>query len=268
MTTWILLRGLTRESGHWGDFASTLRHGLPTGEADRIEALDLPGNGALHRETSPHRVEDMVAHCHAELARRGIQAPVRLLAMSLGAMVAVAWAATHPAEIAGLVLVNTSLRPFSPFYQRLQPRHYTRLVMLAVVGATPLSWERQILHLTSQTAPEDVLPRWLALRRLHPVSRGNAVRQLWAAARYRAPAQPPASPILLLAGARDGLVSPACSITLARQWHCALRVHPDAGHDLPLDDAAWVTAQVREWTMGQQNASASQAGSSTTFSSR
>ena len=35
--------------------------------------------------------------------------------MSLGAMVAVAWANAHPQELARCVLINASLRPFSPF---------------------------------------------------------------------------------------------------------------------------------------------------------
>lgn len=47
--TWLLLRGLTREAGHWGDFPRQLQAALP--EA-RILAIDLPGNGTLHRQAS------------------------------------------------------------------------------------------------------------------------------------------------------------------------------------------------------------------------
>ena len=52
--------------------------------------------------------------------------------MSLGAMVAVDWAARHPEELAGCVLINTSLRPFSPWYQRLRPANYGALLRPAV----------------------------------------------------------------------------------------------------------------------------------------
>ena len=116
--TWLLLRGLTREAGHWGDFPCQLQAALP--EA-RILAIDLPGNGTLHRQASPSTIPAMVAACRAELATRGVAGPVHLVAMSLGAMVAIAWAAAHPDELSGSVLINGSLRGINPLHQRLQP---------------------------------------------------------------------------------------------------------------------------------------------------
>lgn len=242
--TWILLRGLTRESRHWGDFGAQFQHALP---GSQVLALDLPGNGALNWQPSPLRVQDMVAHCRAELLRRGLQPPYQVLAMSLGAMVAVAWAETCPHELASMVLINTSLRPFSAFYQRLRPANYGALLRLAVLGGTPAQWEETILRLTSHHAGDDILTHWLALRRERPVSRVNALRQMFAAARYWAPPTRPPVPTLVLASARDRLVSVACSRALARQWQCDLRVHASAGHDLPLDDGPWVARQVRDW---------------------
>ena len=47
--------------------------------------------------------------------------------------------------------------------------------------------------------------------------------------------------------ARDQLVDPACSAQLAAAWKADLEVHPEAGHDLPLDDGPWVVNQVRAW---------------------
>ncbi|MGZ5183361.1 MAG: alpha/beta fold hydrolase, partial [Ramlibacter sp.] len=76
----------------------------------------------------------------------------------------------------------------------------------------------------------------------------NALRQLWAAARYRAPDRPPAVPLLLLASAGDRLVHPSCSARLADRWEVPLRLHPWAGHDLPLDDPAWVLDHVLSWS--------------------
>ncbi|MDO8778412.1 MAG: alpha/beta hydrolase, partial [Burkholderiaceae bacterium] len=134
---WILLRGLTRESRHWGDFGAQFQHALP---GSQVLALDLPGNGVLSWQRSPLRVQDMVAHCRAELAQRGVNSPYRVLAMSLGAMVAVAWAETYPQELAAMVLINTSLRPFSAFYQRLRPANYAALLRLAALGGTPAQW--------------------------------------------------------------------------------------------------------------------------------
>lgn len=243
MSTWVLLRGLTREAGHWGDFIGQLAAGLPDA---RILTLDLPGNGIRHGETSPTRVEDMVEACRAELATRRLVAPVHLLAMSLGAMVAVAWAAARPQELAACVLINTSLRPFSPFHHRLRPSSYpAQLGVLA--GSGPRRKEAAILRLTSHIADPVVLDDWVRLRRAHPVSPANALRQLLAAARFRSPPHAPAVPMLVLSGAADALVDPRCSATLAARWGLALARHPSAGHDLPLDDGAWVVKRIQAW---------------------
>ncbi|MBK9573623.1 MAG: alpha/beta hydrolase [Rhodoferax sp.] len=244
MTIWVLLRGLTRESGHWGAFVEQFQAALP---GACVVALDLSGNGALFAQPSPTRVPDMVEHCRAHLASAGMVAPYHLLAMSLGAMVAVAWADAYPPDVAAQVLINTSMRPFSRFYQRLRPANYGVLLKLALLGATPEGWERTVLRLTSNRAHPEVLAPWLALRQAHPVSRINALRQLLAAARFTAPMALPAVPTLVLASANDQLVNAECSRALARHWQCEIRQHPTAGHDLPLDDAPWVAAQVLEF---------------------
>jgi pimeloyl-ACP methyl ester carboxylesterase len=92
-----------------------------------------------------------------------------------------------------------------------------------------------------------VLPAWIAYRRDSPVARANAVRQLIAAARFRAPPAPPACPVLVLASAADRLVDVRCSRGLALAWRARYAEHPRAVHDLPLDDGPWVAQRVRDW---------------------
>jgi pimeloyl-ACP methyl ester carboxylesterase len=194
--------------------------------------------------------------CHAELASRGIDLPCHVLAMSLGAMVAVAWAERHPDDIAGALLINTSLRPFSPFHQRLHPANYLRVLRLLAGGVHDEQLEAAILGMTTRLVTERpiVIQEWLQWRRENPVSSRNALRQLLAAARYRAPLRSPFKRLLLLAGAGDRLVDPRCSQTLAARWQARLAMHPTAGHDLPLDDGAWVRVQIRDWLAEQSSA--------------
>jgi len=246
MTRWIFLRGLTRESRHWGDFPGQFQQVLP---GHSVLALDLPGSGLLNVEDSPSRVADLMEHCRHQLEQRHIQPPYHVLAMSLGAMVAVAWSHTYPEELAAQVLINTSMRPFNPFYQRLRPANYCALLKLVMLGGNAEQWERTVMRLTSQRPSESALALWLQLHRDRPVARLNALRQLLAAARFRASTDRPMTPTLLLASEQDQLVSVACSKTLARHWHCALHLHPSAGHDIPLDDGMWVACQVRDWLM-------------------
>jgi pimeloyl-ACP methyl ester carboxylesterase len=241
--TWIFLRGLTRSSAHWGHFVAEFEAALPA----HVVALDLPGNGSLWQARSATDVAHMAAWCQYALQRRGIQGPVGVLAMSLGGMVAAQWALQQPQSVRELVLINTSMRPFNPFWQRLRPASVWSLVKLALTQAAPQAWEREILRLTTHHARHDVLRDWCDERAQRPVSGMNALRQLWAAARYRAPEQGPQVPTLVLTAQHDRLVAAQCSIELAKRWGTALELHPSAGHDLTLDDGPWVAGAVRHW---------------------
>ncbi|HEX7642894.1 MAG TPA: alpha/beta hydrolase [Burkholderiaceae bacterium] len=250
MMTWVLLRGLVREQRHWGRFPQLLQDAFPDAN---IVTLDLPGNGSLARETSPTTVEDMAEFCRAELHRRDIAPPYHLLALSLGAMVAVAWNCIAPEEVAGSVLINTSLRPFSPFYRRLKPHNYGKL--LRCLRAEPAEREKLILEMTSNDgrARAAVLDDWIAYQREAPVSPQNALRQLWAAMRFRARRCKPCTRLLILGSTADSLVDNACSRRLAELWHADAVFHPSAGHDLPLDDGRWIVEQIERWMETEKN---------------
>jgi pimeloyl-ACP methyl ester carboxylesterase len=243
MSTWVLLRGLTRETGHWGAFVPLLQQRLA---ASRIVALDLPGNGGLHQQRSPVDIEAMTASVRQQLAAQGLAPPYRVLAMSLGAMVAVDWAQRFAPELSACVLINTSLRGFSPSYQRLRPANLPALLRLGLGTHSAVQREEIVLQLTSRHHQQDaaLLAAWEEIAWLRPVTPANALRQLLAALRYRPPPQAPTVPMLLLCSQRDALVNPRCSHALARHWGLPLREHPSAGHDLPLDDPAWVISQI------------------------
>lgn len=243
---WILLRGLMREQRHWGGFPAILASALP---GARIHTPDLPGNGTRHGEASATRVRDMVESCRQDLLARGIPAPYHLLALSLGGMVAVEWAHRYPQEIARCVLLNTSMRPYSPFYRRLRWQNYPALLRQLFLGDRR-SQEALILRLTSRrhaAGHAALLDDWLGYQQQYPVSRRNALRQLLSAARYRAPAIRPAMPVLVMAGAQDQLVDHRCSLQLARAWQADCLIHGEAGHDLALDAGPWVAQSVARW---------------------
>lgn len=251
--TWILLRGLTREARHWGGFPRQLELLLQSASTDsaQVLALDLPGNGAFYREASPWSVRGMVAFARQQLQARSYRPPYSLVAMSLGGMVAVHWAQQYPQEVARLVLINTSLRPFSGITERLRPGNWLRLALLAARWQGPESpdYIEQVIHqLTCQhMASRDAdLAAWIRIRRDAPVSIANAGRQFWAAARFTS-AKPPHCPVLVLSSRGDRLVDPQCSARLAHAWNAAHHEHPWAGHDLPHDDPDWVCQHLTRW---------------------
>nr|WP_255429447.1 alpha/beta fold hydrolase [Ramlibacter albus] len=231
------MRGLARESGHWCGFGERLRERLPMGDA--VLEIDLPGNGRMHRYRSPTSIAEMVeaARAQASMARP----PYMLVAISLGGMVAAQWLAAYPDEVAGCVLVNSSFRGVSPFWQRLRPSTWSVLTSLAAPGLSAAELEERVLSLTSNCELDPrVLRTWIECSRLRPVTRMNFLRQLWAAARFRLPPGIPRRKVLILASERDRLVSSACSRALARVWEAPLHIHSHAGHDLAIDDPDWL----------------------------
>lgn len=243
MSRWLLLRGLTRDSHHWGGFPAALAE---AGDQPAT-AIDLPGNGRLWQMPSPADVPAMAAHCASEAERLGLAPPYRLVAVSLGGMVAIEWVRRRPQDFASLTLVNCSARPYCRASQRLDPRAWPTLLRALLPGQRVEALEARVLALTSCLPPHErgaTLADWIRWRHAHPVSRANLLRQLLAAVRFAAPPAAPHPRTRLIAGGGDRLVSPECSRRLAEAWRVPLTVHPWAGHDLPLDDPAWLIVQL------------------------
>lgn len=262
---WVLLRGLTREARHWGRFPQQMAQipvianvnqtsGLntPLYQAS-VLALDLPGNGAFYRQRSPHSVRGTLECARQQLRAQGCQPPYCLLAMSLGGMVAADWAQRYPDEISRLVLVNTSMRPFSRPDQRLRPGNWLPLALLAALWRNADYAERVIHQLTCHpvaspaSACDADVAAWVKIRKSAPVSPANAWRQFRAAAGFSCALEPPRCPTLVLSSAGDRLVHPLCSTRVANAWQATHKEHPWAGHDLPHDDPDWVCQRIAGW---------------------
>lgn len=249
LSVWVLLRGLSRESGHWGVFPEHLLRELRVQQpACQVISLDLPGTGTQRRQASPTQVSAIVDACRAELQRRGISGPVSLVGMSLGAAVLNDWANRYPSEIEAGVLINASLRPFSELFRKPRPLNYLGLALLSLSRLSARMREERVLSMTTRlTPPQAIIDRWLELQRQHPLGVRNTARQLLASLRYRASRTRPAAPMLLLCSKADNLVDWRCSQAMSRAWGAPLRLHTKAGHDLPVDDPQWVARAVAEW---------------------
>jgi pimeloyl-ACP methyl ester carboxylesterase len=237
---WILLRGLTREHRHWGDFPQRLAEGLGA----RVICLDLPGNGTRHGETSPWHLRDTLPALRHELDGGK---PLNLLGLSMGGMIATEWALRHPREVGALVLINCSLGQFSPPWQRLRPAALGPLAR--ALFATTAGREALILRLTCARRDDRdyTLSAWRAFAADCPVRRANFLRQVVAAARHRSGPATPRAPTLILCARGDKLVAHRCSEAIASHWGAVLAVHPWAGHDLAHDDPDWLLARIRQW---------------------
>lgn len=236
---WILLRGLTREQAHWGDFREQLAVRYPHYD---FHCIDLPGTGTHFRDDSPGTIAGIRRRVQAYAAH--IPGPVGLIGLSMGGMVALDWAQDEPERISQLVLINTSSGLSRP-WQRMRPVAIGQSLGIAL-RRDLAQRERRILALTSNRPVSlELESAWYRIQRQRPVTLATAVAQLRAAAGYRPRPEVPRAGGLLLASMGDRIVHWHCSRELARRWHWPLRIHPDAGHDLTLDAPEWVLEQFR-----------------------
>lgn len=236
--TWILLRGLSREAGHWGHFLPELADAMP---GVSLLTLDLPGTGARLRDSWPSTIADVVEMVRLEAkARREPGAPVVLFGVSLGGMVVMEWASRHPREVAGVVVGASSAANLAPFWKRMRPRALVTLGR-SVFTLDTAAREARIVRTVSNRRDlwNETIRSWSEIARQRPVSRLTVGGQVASASRWRAPRKLEV-PSLFLVGKRDRLVHPDCSRRLARRYRAELVVHPDAGHDLTTDASEWV----------------------------
>jgi len=242
---WILLRGLARESAHWGAFAPLLQGAFPD---TNITTLDLPGTGRFYQEDSPNTIKAITDKVRNHALEQGLLGqPAIILALSLGAMVAWEWMKSYPEDIGGATLISTSFADLSPFYQRLRWQSYGRILALGMQKDIRKR-ERAILQLVnnSRELDEQLAQEWVTIYKERPISPKNTFRQTLAAATYQS-GNKPRQPVLLLNAKGDNLVAPACSEAIHKKWQLELRTHPWAGHDLTADDGGWVIVQLQDW---------------------
>lgn len=242
--TWFFFRGLVRESGHWAGFLEKFTAEFPS---RKVVAMDFPGTGSRWRERSPASVGEMVEAMRSEFLQKKGGANFAF-ALSLGAMVVTEWMRKYPQDFTGGVFLNTSFGGFSPFFRRLRPGTYPTVLTLFATGH-PLKREEKILGLTSNVIDRQaaLAREWAVIGTGRPVSKGNAYRQLLAAARFTPPEEKPNQNLLLLNSAGDRLCSPSCTQEIARHWGIGLRTHATGGHDLTLDDPQWVIDQIKDF---------------------
>ena len=251
---WLLLRGLSREAGHWGDFLPLLQSHYPLAQ---IHTLDLPGTGQRYQETSPCDIKKITDSVRAQAFERGLlKQPLTILGLSLGGMVAWEWMLTNPEDICAAILINTSQASLSPFYNRLRWQSYPNFFKL-ITQPNRFKRELAVIQYVSNNRDKDerTAKEWTRIQTERPVSFKNSFRQIIAAACYRPENKKPAVPVLLLNSRGDRLVAPACSEAIAKKWHLQIYTHPWAGHDLTLDDGNWVADRLQAWLMQLKNAS-------------
>jgi len=245
--TWVLLRGLIRESGHWDGFDKLL--------GDRYSAsvrlIDLPGAGVRYKELCPFSVDKVIESFRDQLGPKTLKR--FFMGLSLGGMVGIRWLQLYPKDFDGAVIINSSVRKFSSPLHRMKIKiilHGLRLMTKSSVEKRE-AFILEIMSNQTQEKKAEVLKNWIQVQKERPVGLRNTCRQFLLAATHRMDDAAPKSPLLLLRAMGDQIVSPQCSMDIHQKWRSPIFSHPTSGHDLTLDDPEWTLEKISEWRNSQ-----------------
>ena len=235
----ILLRGLVRETGHWGEFITLLQN-APW--CDQVLPLDLLGAGEHHQKDAPLHVQEYTDYLQQNHPLTGKWV---LLGISFGGMIALDWCHRYPDAFSKLILINSSAGNLSPFWQRMRPGMFLHLLRLFLWHDNPLKREEIIFSMASNLKKTDneIIKQMASVQEIRPASRKNCLRQAMAGGTFRLPLID-SLPTIIFASEKDRLVHPLCSVKMAETLKAPIVWHPSSGHDLPLDDPNWLVEEM------------------------
>lgn len=260
----VCVHGLGGSHVNWAAIAARLT------QTCRVLALDLPGHGrtrAMGRSTTVTANQHLLHRFLTQIGR----SPAVLVGNSMGGMISILQAAAHPETVTGLVLLDPALPQVR--LTRPDPRVAASFLAFAVpvIGRTFLAARRRnntaeqavdsMLRLCcvdpSRVSPE-VVQASVALHRERSTYSGTDAEFLGAArslmwvltnhSSYEAKMRRIRTPVLLLHGDRDRLVSIASAQVAARanpSWRFV--VARNVGHVPQLEAPDWTVETILDW---------------------
>jgi len=241
---WLLLRGLARDSRHFGDFPKLVQAHFPSGQ---VICLDLPGFGTQKNYRSPILISQIVNHVEMQFneVKKNNSEPWAIFGISLGGMVALNWLGNKDCPFVIGIIANSSANlPLRiPAFDRISKEGIATLAKI-LRTQIPNQIELSVMQLVSNRGIDrKVLEKWTHWYLENPISTKNFLFQLIAAATFVAPIKL-FRPAIFLASKKDRMVNWHCSERLFNYYQAPLAIHATAGHDLILDDPQWVVNQM------------------------
>jgi len=236
---WIFLRGLARETRHWGEFPQMFQESFPN---THHYVLEIPGVGKKVEDLAPlslERYADLLREQWLELKQEH-SGPWGVLAISMGAMIAMNWSDRYRDDFKRGVFINSSAGNLSTLKERFSPDAMKMVVQL-FFKEDYQERERAILNLTTKKLliTDKIIKEYASYSEQYPIKRSNFLRQIYAASKFKVPKTLNYSPIILN-GQLDSLASPKCSDILAEHFQVSVFRDCESGHDLPLDNPQWI----------------------------
>lgn len=243
MINFYLLRGLSRESAHWGSFTQELLDKFPQ---SKVIEMDLPGVGMLNQVNSPTNIEPIIDILRTTYYLN--EGTNIFIASSLAALVAITWVQQGKNEFQGLVLLSPSLKGICKFTERFKPRSWYDCGVIMLHPSTRVREKKLLkINLNDNGLRNEILKSWIGIHKTRPYKARNVFRQLLAGTRFNLLDEPLDIPILISGSKKDKLVASACFIKLKLKLGADIALHDYAGHALTLEASAWLTDRIHSW---------------------
>ncbi len=242
----LLIRGLTREQRHWGDFILKLQSAFPQA---KINFLDLPGAGQNNNATAPTKISQYVEFLRNQFQILKMNVENKswhYFGVSLAGMVGLEWASKYPKDFSSYIIMNTSAKDLSPARKRILPFSAYNLSKMLLLK-DPTEKEKIIYKITSNQEQNDkTISDWTKYRREKPIQFKNIAFQAIAGMAFKSPKKINA-PTLLLAGKGDKLCHYSCGVNIANKYNFKYNLNDFAGHDLSYDAPDWIIDNVKDF---------------------
>jgi pimeloyl-[acyl-carrier protein] methyl ester esterase len=241
----LLVRGLSREKSHWGDFPLQLHKALGL----KVHCIDLPGMGEFNDHLAPINIHENTLFLRQRWLELVEENPGEwlILGVSLGGMVCLDWATSFNSDAKNFIVVNSSVKGLCKLFDRMSPYALCKMSLAFLCKGS--SQEKHIFELTSvqsakSTSSRNIIKSWIDIRNKRPITRLNFSRQLLSAMRYQY-VDKEIDNILFIAGKHDQLCSYRSSISLGKKYNAPVRLcDSGAGHDFALDRPDFLLAQI------------------------
>jgi 3-oxoadipate enol-lactonase len=237
----VLLHGFPLDSRVW----AAQRDALSAG-GRRVITPDLRGFGRSP-SADAFTMESIADDVHALLADLGAL-PMVLGGLSMGGYAALAYAKKHPADLKGLLLIDTRAEADTPEAREARQKMIDAVRQRGSVAAAEMMMPKMLAPATPSKQPEVARELRTIMESQPPRTIENALVALRDRPDFRKDLASIAVPTLILVGEADAITPPAMAETLNKNIpNSQLVVIHQAGHMTPMEQPDQVNRAIRDF---------------------
>ena len=236
----VLLHGFPLDSRVW----TAQRDAM--GKDRRVITPDLRGFGRSP-SVDAFTMESIADDLHALLADLGAL-PVILGGLSMGGYAALAYARKYPADLAGLLLIDTRAEADTPEAREARQKMIDAVRARGSVAAAEMMMPKMLAPETPSKQPDVARELRTIMESQPPRTIENALIALRDRPDFRKDLASIAVPALILVGEADAITPPAMAETLNKNIaNSHLVMVTNAGHMTPMEQPDQVNAAIRDF---------------------